>query len=106
MPNALKTVFLLGAMSALFLFIGELLGGAQGLMLGFVFAAVTNFASYWFSDKIVLRMYRATEVGPESRLYRIVANLAQRASLPMPKVYVIPDASPNAFATGRSPEHA
>lgn len=106
MPNALKTVLLLGAMSALFLFIGESFGGAQGLMLGFLFAAGTNLVSYWFSDKIVLRMYRATEVGAESRLYRIVANLAQRASLPMPKVYVIPDASPNAFATGRNPEHA
>src|SRR5215203_6414213 len=106
MPNAMKTVLLLGAMSALFLFLGEALGGAQGLMLGFLFAAGTNFVSYWFSDKIVLKMYRATEAGPESRLYRTVANLAQRASLPMPKVYVIPDASPNAFATGRNPEHA
>jgi len=106
MPNAMKTVLLLGAMSALFLFLGEALGGAQGLMLGFLFAAGTNFVSYWYSDKIVLKMYRATEVGPESRLYRTVANLAQRAGLPMPKVYVIPDASPNAFATGRNPEHA
>jgi heat shock protein HtpX len=106
MQNALKTVLLLGAMSALFLFLGESLGGAQGLMIGFVFAAVTNFASYWFSDKIVLRMYSAKEVGPESRLYQVVANLAQRASLPMPKVYIIPDQSPNAFATGRNPEHA
>jgi heat shock protein HtpX len=106
MPNAMKTVLLLGAMSALFLFLGEALGGAQGLMLGFLFAAGTNFVSYWYSDKIVLKMYRATEAGPESRLYRTVANLAQRASLPMPKVYVIPDASPNAFATGRNPEHA
>jgi heat shock protein HtpX len=106
MSNAIKTVLLLGAMSALFLFLGEALGGAQGLMLGFVFAAVTNFASYWFSDKIVLRMYSAKQVGPESRLYRVVANLAQRAGLPMPKVYIIPQASPNAFATGRNPEHA
>src|SRR3954467_8030636 len=106
MPNAMKTVLLLGAMSALFLFLGEVLGGAQGLMLGFLFAAGTNFVSYWYSDKIVLKMYRATEVGPESRLYRTGANLAQRAGLPMPKVYVIPDASPNAFATGRNPEHA
>jgi heat shock protein HtpX len=106
MQNALKTALLLGAMSALFLFLGESLGGAQGLMLGFVFAAGMNFASYWFSDKIVLRMYRAKQVGPESRLYQMVANLAQRASLPMPKVYLIPDPSPNAFATGRNPEHA
>jgi heat shock protein HtpX len=106
MSNAVKTVLLLGVMSAVFLILGEMLGGSQGLMLGFMFAAVTNFASYWFSDKIVLRMYSAKQVGSESRLYRVVANLAQRANLPMPKVYVIPDASPNAFATGRNPEHA
>jgi heat shock protein HtpX len=90
----------------LLLFLGESLGGAQGLMIGFMFAVVTNFASYWFSDKIVLSMYRATEVGPGHRLYGIVAGLAQRAGLPMPRVYVIPQPSPNAFATGRSPDHA
>jgi heat shock protein HtpX len=106
MPNAVKTALLLGAMSALLLFLGESLGGAQGLVIGFLFAIVTNFASYWFSDKIVLRMYRATEVGPENRLYGIVASLAQRAGLPMPRVYVIPQPSPNAFATGRNPNHA
>ena len=106
MSNAVKTAFLLGAMSALFLFIGEALGGSQGLVMGFVFALGTNFVSYWFSDKIVLRMYSAREVGPDHKLYRIVANLAQRAGLPMPKVYVIPQASPNAFATGRNPHHA
>jgi heat shock protein HtpX len=106
MPNAVKTALLLGAMSALLLFLGESLGGAQGLMIGFMFAVVTNFASYWFSDKIVLSMYSAKEVGPDHRLYRIVASLAQRAGLPMPRVYVIPQPSPNAFATGRSPSHA
>jgi heat shock protein HtpX len=106
MSNTLKTAFLLGAMSALLLFLGEALGGAQGLVLGFVFALVTNFASYWFSDKIVLRMYRAKEVGPEHRLHRVVAELAARAGLPLPRVYLIPDASPNAFATGRNPSHA
>jgi heat shock protein HtpX len=106
MPNAVKTALLLGAMSALLLFLGESLGGAQGLMLGFMFAVVTNFASYWFSDKIVLSMYSAREVGPDHRLSRIVASLAQRAGLPMPRVYVIPQPSPNAFATGRNPEHA
>ena len=106
MPNMVKTALLLGAMSALFLLLGEALGGAQGLMLGFVFAAATNFASYWFSDKIVLRMYNATEVGPGHRLYETVGRLAQRAGLPQPRCYVIPDASPNAFATGRNPEHA
>jgi heat shock protein HtpX len=97
---------LLGAMSALLLVLGESLGGAQGLVLGFLFAIVTNFASYWFSDKIVLAMYRATQVGPEHKLYRMVERLAQRAGLPMPKVYVIPQPSPNAFATGRNPHHA
>src|SRR5262245_13048282 len=106
MSNAIKTAFLLGAMSALLLFLGESLGGAQGLMIGFIFAVGTNFASYWFSDKIVLSMYRAKQVGAEHPLYRMVERLAQRASLPMPKVYIIPDPSPNAFATGRNPHHA
>jgi heat shock protein HtpX len=106
MPNTVKTALLLGVLSALLLGIGEMLGGAQGLVLGFAFAVVTNFASYWFSDKIVLRMYRAQEVGPDHRLHRIVSDLAARAGLPQPRCYVIPDASPNAFATGRNPEHA
>ena len=106
MSNTVKTAFLLGAMSALLLFLGEQLGGAQGLVIGFGFAVVSNFASYWFSDKIVLSMYRAKEAGSETRLYSIVARLAQRAQLPMPKVYIIPDQSPNAFATGRGPNHA
>ena len=106
MPNAFKTAVLLGAMSALLLVLGQALGGAQGLMMGFVFAVVTNFGSYWFSDKIVLAMYSAKLVGPEHRLYRLVERLAQRAGLPMPKVYLIPQPSPNAFATGRNPEHA
>lgn len=106
MPNAVKTALLLGAMSALFLLLGEQLGGGQGLMLGFVFAAATNFASYWFSDKIVLRLYSAQEVGSEHRLYHVVQRLAARAGLPMPRVYIIPEPSPNAFATGRNPEHA
>ena len=106
MANSVKTALLLGVMSALFLFLGEVLGGAQGLALGFVFAAVTNFVSYWFSDKIVLKMYGAREVGPEHRLFRIVATLARKARLPQPRCYVIPQASPNAFATGRNPEHA
>jgi heat shock protein HtpX len=106
MPNTVKTALLLGAMSAVFLFLGEVLGGGQGLMLGFVFAAVTNLGSYWFSDKIVLKLYRAQEVGPEHRLYQVVSRLASRASLPMPRVYIIPQPSPNAFATGRNPSHA
>jgi len=106
MSNTVKTALLLGALSALLLFIGETLGGAQGLVLAFGFAVVTNFVSYWFSDKIVLKMYRATEVGPEHRLYQSVQRLAARAGLPQPRCYVIPDPSPNAFATGRNPEHA
>jgi heat shock protein HtpX len=106
MSNTLKTTVLLAALSALLLFIGEALGGAQGLLLAFGFAAVTNFVSYFYSDKIVLRMYRAREVGPGHPLHASVARLAQRAGLPMPRVYVIPDASPNAFATGRNPQHA
>jgi heat shock protein HtpX len=106
MSNTIKTALLLGALSALWLFLGEALGGAQGLVLGFGFAVVTNFVSYWFSDKIVLKMYRATEVGPEHRLFQTVQRLATRAGLPQPRCYVIPDRSPNAFATGRNPEHA
>src|SRR5947199_2784376 len=106
MSNTVKTALLLGVMSALFLFLGEALGGAQGLVFGFVFAALTNFVSYWFSDKIVLKMYGAQEVGLDHRLFRIVAGLARRAGLPQPRCYVIPQTSPNAFATGRNPTHA
>jgi heat shock protein HtpX len=106
MPNGLKTALLLGLLSGLLLAIGEFLGGANGLLIAFIFAAVMNFGSYWFSDKIILRMYNAQEVGPGHRLYTIVERLARQAGLPMPKVYVIPDPSPNAFATGRNPEHA
>jgi heat shock protein HtpX len=106
MANGIKTALLLGLLSGLLLAIGEWLGGAGGLMTAFVFAAIMNLGSYWFSDKIVLRMYRAQEVGPEHRLNQIVQRLIARANLPMPKVYVIPDPSPNAFATGRNPSHA
>ena len=106
MPNGLKTALLLGALSGLLLLLGEALGGAQGLMFGFIFAGVMNFGSYWFSDKIVLAMYRAKQVDAGHPLYRLTANLAQRGGLPMPKVYVIPQDSPNAFATGRNPDHA
>src|SRR5262245_26531389 len=106
MNNSLKTVLLLGFLSGLLLMIGEMLGGAQGLMVSFGFAVVMNFVSYWFSDKIVLKMYRAKEVGPDHRLSQMVRRLAAQAGLPMPKVYVIPDMSPNAFATGRNPSHA
>jgi heat shock protein HtpX len=106
MPNGLKTALLLGVLSAMFLFLGETLAGGDGLVLGFFIAVAMNLGSYWFSDKIVLAMYRAKPVGPGHRLYDIVANLAQRGALPMPRVYVIPQPSPNAFATGRNPQHA
>jgi heat shock protein HtpX len=102
----MKTALLLGALSGLLLLIGDLLGGRGGLMLGFIFAALMNLGSYWFSDKIVLRMYGARHVDSEHPLARVVAQLARQADLPMPKVYVIPSPSPNAFATGRNPSHA
>jgi len=106
MGNTIKTALLLGLMSGVLLVLGDYLGGSGGLMMAFGFAVLMNFASYWFSDKIVLKMYRATPVGPQHPLYQITARLAQRAGLPMPKVYIIPDQSPNAFATGRNPSHA
>jgi heat shock protein HtpX len=106
MPNGLKTALLLGALSGMLLLIGDLLGGQQGLILAFGFAALMNLGSYWFSDKIVLRMYNAQQVDASHPLYQMTQRLATRAGLPMPKVYVIPDSSPNAFATGRNPQHA
>ena len=106
MGNTVKTTLLLGLLSGVLMAIGQMLGGGGGLVIAFGFAVIMNFGSYWFSDKIVLRMYNAQPVGPEHRLYQTVARLAQRADLPMPKVYVIPDPSPNAFATGRDPSHA
>ena len=106
MTNTAKTALLLGALSGLLLAIGELLGGTQGMGIAFVFAIVMNFVSYWFSDKIILRMYSAREVGPDHRLYQVVSRLARQAGLPQPRVYVIPTLSPNAFATGRNPNHA
>lgn len=106
MKNGMKTALLLGALSGLLLLLGEILGGQQGLVVAFGFAVVMNFVSYWFSDKIVLRMYRAQEVGAEHPLYQLVSRLARQANLPQPRVYVIPGPSPNAFATGRNPSHA
>ncbi len=106
--NRLKTLVLLAAMTALILAVGQMLGGRGGMMLALIFAAVMNLGSYWFSDRIVLAMYHAQPVteseAPE--VYGIVAELVQRANLPMPKVYIIPEEAPNAFATGRNPEHA
>ena len=106
MKNGMKTALLLGALSGLLMLLGEILGGQQGLVVAFGFAVLMNAASYWFSDRIVLRMYKAQEVGPEHPLHRIVSRLARQANLPEPRVYVIPSASPNAFATGRNPSHA
>lgn len=104
--SGLKTAVLLGALSALFITVGGLFGGEAGMVLAFGVAVVMNISSYWFSDRIVLRMYKAREVQAGHKLYDMTARLAQRAQLPMPKVYVIPDMSPNAFATGRNPQHA
>jgi heat shock protein HtpX len=108
MTNALKTTLLLGLMTGLLMWVGQMVGGSQGLVLGLVFAGVMNLGAYWFSDKIVLKMYRAQPVtesdAPE--LYRIVRELAAGAQMPMPAVYIIPGEAPNAFATGRSPSHA
>ena len=106
--NTLKTVFLMTMMMVLFLIVGQLLGGKTGLIIAFIFALAMNFSSYWFSDKLVLKMYKAQEVDKQTapKLYNIVEKLTQNANLPMPKVYVINDQTPNAFATGRNPEHA
>ncbi|MBV6418829.1 MAG: Protease HtpX [Ignavibacteriaceae bacterium] len=106
--NAVKTVFLMTLMMALFLFIGYYLGGNTGMTIALLFSLLMNFGSFWFSDKIVLAMYRAKEVNRESapKFYDMVERLAQQANLPMPKVYLINDPTPNAFATGRSPQKA
>jgi heat shock protein HtpX len=106
MGNTTKTVLLLGLLSGLLLVIGDAFGGQQGMIVMFGFALLMNFGTYWFSDKIVLRMYRAQEVGPSHALHQMVERLARQANLPIPKVYVIPTDSPNAFATGRNPQHA
>jgi len=108
MGNWFKTTLLMSALTALIVFIGNLLGGQNGMILAFVFAIGMNFFSYWFSDKIVLRMYKAQEVTPSEspELHQIVAGLARKANIPMPRIYIIPEDSPNAFATGRNPEHA
>ncbi|MBN2331895.1 MAG: zinc metalloprotease HtpX [Deltaproteobacteria bacterium] len=106
--NQAKTVALLTGLTVLFVFVGRMLGGNQGMVFAFVLVSAMNFGSYWFSDKIVLKMYRAQEVSAATHpdLFSMVGELAQRAELPMPKVYVIPQDTPNAFATGRNPEHA
>ena len=108
MFNMMKTAILMAAITALFMAIGSMIGGRSGMMLALVVALGMNFFSYWFSDKMVLKMYNAREVDETSapRFYAMVRELAQRAEIPMPKVYLIDEQAPNAFATGRSPEHA
>ena len=108
MGNQIRTTILLAVMTALIIWVGQLLGGRQGMVIALIFAAGMNFFSYWYSDKLVLKMYRASEVTPGQapELYESVQRLTQRAGLPMPKLYVIPQQTPNAFATGRNPEHA
>ena len=108
MSNTLKTTALLAALTVLLILIGSMVGGEQGMVVAFVFAGVMNFASYWWSDKIVLWMYGAREVSEAEApgFHALVRRLAQRAGLPMPKVYIIPTDTPNAFATGRNPQHA
>lgn len=106
--NWLKTAILMAAIMALFGTVGAALGGAQGMLLAFVFGGAMNLWAYWNSDKMVLRMYNAREVDESSapQFYRLIQDLARNAGLPMPRVYVIDEAQPNAFATGRNPEHA
>jgi heat shock protein HtpX len=108
MTNTVKTTALLAALTVLFILIGGMLGGEQGMVIAFIMAGVMNFASYWWSDKIVLWMYGAQEVGEAQapELHRLVRRLAQQAGVPMPRVYIIPGEAPNAFATGRNPSHA
>ncbi|MGE5174337.1 MAG: zinc metalloprotease HtpX [Betaproteobacteria bacterium] len=106
--NTVKTIGLMVFMTVLLVFVGAAIGGRSGMIFAFGLAVIMNFGTYWFSDKIVLRMYRAQPVteaqAPE--LYSIVRALTQKAGMPMPKVYIIPEETPNAFATGRNPEHA
>lgn len=108
MGNAFKTAFLLTLMTLLLMFIGRAFGGTNGMLLALIFAAVMNFVSYFYSDKIALAMYRAQPVTREElpRAYAAVERLTQKIGIPMPKIYVIPTESPNAFATGRNPRHA
>jgi heat shock protein HtpX len=108
MGNTFKTAFLLTALTLLLMFIGRIFGGQNGMLIALIIAAVMNFVSYYFSDRIALAMYRARPVTREElpRAYQIVERLTAKIGIPMPKMYVIPTDSPNAFATGRNPEHA
>jgi heat shock protein HtpX len=106
--NGFKTALLFVVLTLLFIFVGFLIGGRGGMTIAFIMAVIMNFVSYWFSDKIVLAMYRAKPISETDnpRLFRIVRSVSQMAGIPMPKVYIIPSDSPNAFATGRNPQHA
>ncbi len=106
--NQIKTFFLMLILTAIFLFVGNAIGGRSGVIYAFIFAAAMNFFAYWFSDKLVLRMYGAKQVSQSEapELYQIVGELTNKASLPMPKVYIMENDALNAFATGRNPEHA
>jgi heat shock protein HtpX len=108
MGNQFRTALLLGALTALIVLIGDLIGGRQGMIIALMIAAAMNFFSYWYSDKLVLRMYRAEELDAKRApgLHEIVKTLSHRAGLPMPRIYRIPQQAPNAFATGRNPENA
>jgi heat shock protein HtpX len=108
MANTMKTTLFLALLTGLFVAVGGLLGGQNGMVMAFGLAVVMNFVSYWFSDKIVLAMYGAKPLaeGEAPVVHRIVRNLATKAGIPMPKLYILPSAAPNAFATGRSPQHA
>ncbi|MGA2332636.1 MAG: zinc metalloprotease HtpX [Syntrophales bacterium] len=106
--NTIKTGLLLGILTGLLMLIGGYFGGKQGVVIAFIFATVMNFGAYWFSDKLILRMYNAQEVGESQapQLYAIVKDLSLKAGLPMPKVYIVPGETANAFATGRNEDHA
>jgi heat shock protein HtpX len=108
MNNNIKTFMLLSSIVALFMVVGGLIGGKMGMFIAFIFAVVINFAAYWYSADMVLRMYNAQEVGPHnaSDLYSMILELSNKAHLPMPRIYVINEEQPNAFATGRNPQNA
>lgn len=108
MGNMIKTTLLLASLTGLLVIVGQLIGGTSGMIIAFLFAIIMNFGSYWYSDKIVLKMQHAQEVtaADDPQLYGIVQKLAMRADLPMPKVYIVNTSMPNAFATGRDPQHA
>ena len=108
MGNQIRTTIMLAVMTASILWIGQLFGGRQGMIIALLLAAGMNFFSYWYSDKIVLKMYRAQEVSPQQapQLYEMARTLSRNAGLPMRKLFIIPKEAPNAFATGRNPEHA